>query len=425
MTEPDSVFQPIISKSELPPLTQQQEQIMREQRIDEKEPGTILHDFEVILYFLNPNGVEVSSVNGVLSGKSLKEINRRLSNPLQIGLRRGHQKSYPYIHGLYLLLRCSRIAKITTLANKAVLVLDKAVLESWNRLNPTERYCTLLESWFVWGSEEILGRQSRRASADSILVKCWDFRSKLPSTGKAFANYAQQQNLIYIPGLHNLALLELFGFISVEHGTPQLRKGWRINKVEPLPYGTAMLIFLYGIFKRHNFFQDCHGYEDIVFGQLQGYLKPFFSEWEQSLVVPKRADSQNKLYTFKVFLGKIWRRIVIPSRLELDSLASTILESFNFDASHLYLFAYKNRWGRTTYIHHPYLQKSPFTDRFLVGDLPLKPEGGMTFIYDFDKRWEFNLKLEQIDGIELSMNKPRLLEGKGDPPPQYWYGSGT
>lgn len=424
MREPDSVFQPIISASELPPLTQKQEQLLREQKIDENEPGTILYDFEAILDFLNPNGVEVSSVNGVLSGKSLKEINRRMSNPLQIGLRRGHQKSYPYIHGLYLLLRCSRMAKITTLANKPFLVVDKAGLKSWNGLNPTERYCTLLESWFVWGSEEILGRQSMRASAEGILVKCWDFRSKLPSTGKAYANYAQQQNLIYIPGLHNLALLELFGFIAVEHGTPQLRKGWRINKVEPLPYGTAMLIFLYWIFKRHNFFEDCHAYEDIVFGQLQGYLKPLFPEWEQNLVIPKRADSQNKLYTFKVFLGKVWRRIAIPSRLELDCLARIILEAFNFDAEHLYLFAYKNRWGRTMHINHPYMQQPPLTAQFIVGDLPLKPGGVMMFLYDFGHGWEFKLKLEQIDGIELSVDRPRLLEGKGDPPPQYWYGSG-
>ena len=424
MTEPDSGFKST-SKSELPSLTQKQEQLLREQRIDENGSVKILQDFETILDFLNPNGVEVSSVNGVLSGKSLKEINRRLSNPPQIGLRRGHQKSYPYIHGLYFLLRSSRLAKVTALGNRQILVLDEVGLESWNGLNPTERYFTLLESWLVWGKEEVLGKQSCRASKDSILLKCWDFCSVIPFNGQIFTSYNQQQDLVYLPGFHNLALLDLFGFVLVQHGTPQLRKGWRINKVQNLPYGTAMLTLLYRIFKIRDFFQYGQNYEDIVFGQLQGHLQPFFPEWGRNLTVVKPIVTQSKLYIFKVFLGKVWRRIAIPSSLELDWLARSILESFNFDAEHLYLFAYKDRWGRTMYINHPYMQKQPLTDIFIVGDLPLNPGGSMKFIYDFGECWEFKLKLEEIDSIAVSMDRPRLFEGKGNSPPQYWYSSET
>ncbi|MEH2113596.1 MAG: hypothetical protein V7K39_13935, partial [Nostoc sp.] len=44
---------------ELPSLTESQQQLLQELSIDENQPGTILHDFQTLIDFLQPNGVEV------------------------------------------------------------------------------------------------------------------------------------------------------------------------------------------------------------------------------------------------------------------------------------------------------------------------------------------------------------------------------
>ena len=44
-----------------------------------------------------------------------------------------------------------------------------------------------------------------------------------------------------MPGLHNLALMKLFGLLQVESGQPQAGKGWRIKMVKKLPFGEALM----------------------------------------------------------------------------------------------------------------------------------------------------------------------------------------
>ncbi|WP_448267391.1 hypothetical protein [Nostoc sp. DSM 114159] len=131
---------------ELPSLTESQQKLLQELSIDENQPGTILHDFQTLIDFLQPNGVEVSSINNLLPLKVLSEVNSQLSYPIETKLKRPVQKSYPYINGLYLLLRSSGIAQIKSQGKKQVLALDAATLQSWSSLNLTERYFNLLEA---------------------------------------------------------------------------------------------------------------------------------------------------------------------------------------------------------------------------------------------------------------------------------------
>jgi hypothetical protein len=58
-----------------------------------------------------------------------------------------------------LLLRASGLSQVKQLGKKQTLVLDEAVLQSWTKLNLTERYFTLLEAWMILGNEEILGER--------------------------------------------------------------------------------------------------------------------------------------------------------------------------------------------------------------------------------------------------------------------------
>lgn len=184
---------------EIPPLTQEHQQLLQQLSIDDNSPGTILNDFHTLLEFLQPNGTQVSGIHNLFPLKSLPELNSRLSYPIETNLKRPQQKSYPYINGLYLLLRASGLSQVKHQGKKQTLVIDETVLQSWTKLNPTERYFTLLEAWMIWRNEEILGE---RYDPTGNLFKCLRFWSRIPVQGLKIAKYTEQNELSYFPGIH-------------------------------------------------------------------------------------------------------------------------------------------------------------------------------------------------------------------------------
>jgi Plasmid pRiA4b ORF-3-like protein len=397
---------------QLPSLTESQQQLLQELSINENQPGTIGRDFQTLIDLLQPNGVEVSSINNLLPLKVLSEINSQLSHPIENKLKRPVQKSYPYINGLYLLLRSCGIAQIRSQGRKQILVLDETTLKSWLSLNATERYFNLLEAWLIWGNSEILGEHQ-----DSFgnLFRCIQFWTRIPDKGLKFAKYEDQQNISYYPGLHNVALLELFGLLSIKQGKPQEGKGWRIASLQRLPFGDALLHLLFPVGIRGELQDDV----DVNFGKLQSYLQAFFPDWKHNLCVPKQGFTDG-IYIFKVLVYRSWRRIAIPAQKPLSWLAETILDAFDFDYDHLYEFSYKDRFGRTIKICHPYLETPPFADQVQIGDLPLEPGTRMTYLYDFGDNWEFDVQLEAINPPDKKIKKTKILEIHGNAPQQYW-----
>lgn len=270
--------------TQLPTLTQDKKQVLQQQTITQDSPGKILQDFQKILEFLQPDGVEVSRTYNLFSLKYLHKLNSVLSYSIETNLKRPQQKSYPYIHGLYFLLRTSGLSKVITQGKKSKLVLDQQILKIWQNLNPTEKYFTLLESWLVWGSSEILGDFR---DPYSILFRCLKFWSDIPEQGLNFNNYSEQNQFTYYHGFHNIALLHLFGFLEITPGTPGPEEGWRITTVKPYPWGDGIIAILTDIYDQIQPEQedteinlDFH----IAFEKLQPYLQTYFPQWQQTLI---------------------------------------------------------------------------------------------------------------------------------------------
>lgn len=405
------------SSSRPPSLSPAQEKLLQQLDIEEMKPGTILRDFQVLLDFIGPEGIEVSPAQKVLSVRALEKINRLLSHPIEIQLRRPEFKSYPHIKGLYMLLRSSGMSYIETQGNKHFLRFDTDVLESWNSLNPTERYFNLLEMWLLWGSDETSGD---RQTVSDHFRQCLMFWRMTPSTGRTFANYIEQQSLIYSPGMHNVALLELFGCIEVQNGRPEPRKGWRIKKLKRLSWGNILLLFLYRLMYEANE-EDKQKYRGRL-GVWQSSFQPFFSQWQRNLEIATQEKFRQGLHIFKVsfasLANNVWRRLAIPADRDLLSLSSAILESVNFEDDELHCFIWTDRLGKTVKVNHPYLQEPPFTTEFAIGDLPLKEGQSMSYLFDFEKAWEFKVELERIESTDSS-TEPRILESSGEAPAQY------
>lgn len=401
-------------------LLPKHQRILQEQKISEDEPGRVLRDFETLLDFVGRRGIKVSGVYQLLPMNLLAELNAQLSKPLRIGLKRPQQKSYPHINGLYLLLRASGLSLITDEKKQPVLSLDRAALSSWRSLNATERYFTLLETWLVRSDAEIIGERDPLGP----LFKCSTFMERIPDKGLKVAGDRQteQFTIPYSIGAYNLALLDLFGCVAIEEGQPEEGKGWVIARIKRTVFGEALIRLLSQhklAAMRFELEEDDDLDKATDLGALQPVLQPYFPEWRNNLSLPE-AVMVNGLYIFKVSLdAKTWRRIAIPSTLTLDDLSDTILRAFNFDDDHLYQFSYRNRFGRTDRIFHPYMEESPSTDEVAIGDIQLRPGASMEYLFDFGDQWRFDVKLEEIDTADTRIKKPKILEKHGQAPPQY------
>lgn len=232
---------------------------------------------------------------------------------------------------------------------------------------------------------------------------------EIPDRGLKIGVRRRTDRIAYGPGFYTIALLELFGFISVTHSKPEKGKGWNIGRVKRTVFGDAMLELLSDFLRRSEDFwliDEEESDPENTFGELQATIQPLFPKWQKNLELPVH-EFQEGMYVFKIFLGeKIWRRIAMPSDMTLDLMSEEILDAFDFDSDHLYSFIFRNRLGVLMEIAHPYMDDNPpCADEFLVGELPVRPGESMTFLYDFGDHWEFNVELEKIDLLKSGKKK--------------------
>lgn len=83
-----------------------------------------------------------------------------MTRSIEIDLERPLQKSYPYLNGLYLLLRAAGFGVLEGSGSRQKMILDKAVLQSWQALNSTERYLTLFEDGSYWDDPDDWGNDA-------------------------------------------------------------------------------------------------------------------------------------------------------------------------------------------------------------------------------------------------------------------------
>jgi hypothetical protein len=389
--------------------------------IDQDGPGTILPDFQVLLAFLKEREPPASKANELLPLKVLPEINARLVRPLQLGLKRPQLKSYPHLQGLYLLARAAGLAIIKGTPKKPLVMVDGQVYHLWEKLNPTERYCTLLETWLLWGRSEIVGERGFGLGIIPGAFERWiSFFHRIPDDGLAVVGNRDAESLLrYTPGWHNLGLMELFGLISVQHGLAEQGKGWRTERLDRTPLGDALLALLgTEFFRNWDVVSEFEASPSVRYSALRPVLQPYLTDWRNILAIPEQ-PFRGGVHIFKVALGRVWRRIAIPAEQTLDALSDSILGAYHFDSDHLHEFSYRNHFGVLERIHHSYMDEGPWTSEALIGDLSLRVGQTMVFHFDFGDDWRFDVTLEQVDPADESIQEPRVLDQHGKAPEQY------
>ena len=416
------------------PLSDSSRQLLSQQAFTTNQPNAIVQDFETFIEFLQLHKVEVSANQNAIAPKYLADLNNRLSHPTKIDFLRCSQKSYPYIHGLYLLLRSSAIAQVQADKKKNLLIIDPQVLQSWQELNDTEKYFNLLATWIFYADESIMTNDRIALTEWWYVFHSWN---NLPKKGLDFTNSRDEEWLRRLK-LHNVALLNLFGFIEIKDAEPLAGKGWRIINAKPLSFGIAMMELFRCTDWQKGLFQ---GLDDDLFEPLEEentlgmdivvqkstpteilqeefQALDLFPTWDKNLQMLE-PEAKDGIFIFKVSVKTVWRKIAIPSSLTLYDLSSAILNAFDFANDHLHQFTYKNRQGMSQNISHPACEEPPFSDEVLIKDWQINKGDRITYVFDFGDWWEFNVVLESIDEPDPKIKKAKVIDQKGKAPEQY------
>jgi hypothetical protein len=296
-------------------------------------------------------------------------------------------------------------------------MLDNKVFSDWTSLNPTERYFALLHAWWLRGSDDIIGE----SGYENGLYGSLSFFQYALNDGLSLKEKKSNDlgYLRYRPGFHNIALMELFGFIRTEQDAALSGENWPIVDIFPTKWGHTLLNHFSehtSAFYKH--FKDKS--DDEMIALWRSELKTYIPALEKDLKQPEFKEIPDSLYVFKVALGSAYRKIAVPGITSLEELAGSILSAFKFDNDHLYEFVYKNRYGITERVVHPYMNNDErFTNDYVVDELPLHNGMELTFHFDFGDDWRFQLVVESIASNNSGYSEPTVIEQKGSPPEQY------
>jgi hypothetical protein len=139
----------------------------------------------------------------------------------------------------------------------------------------------------------------------------------------------------------------------------------------------------------------------------------------------KRAGKVTTIYKFKVSLQDdrgIWRIIEIKGSQTLHALHKAIFSAFDRFEEHLYGFYMNNKpYDEASAYESPYADERVGRDasRTRFDSLGLRPKQKFLYIFDFGDDWRHTVEVLDITEAVPTGKYPRLLEKKGDSPPQY------
>jgi len=377
--------------------------VLQQTKIDEHSPGPLLTNIETVIDFIG-TGLKTTSAYFGLPQGVLAELNEAMVDPLPHDLKRPQLRSFPTLMGLFMLLRGLGLAVGQTKPKRVVLI-DPRVHERWQALNPIERYFNLTASCLYDASWDCVGMRSRGVTGlvNDLADNYLRFQERVTVFGdERFGNVYSTERSVAICLLHQL------GWISLDYdATPKPGKAATVRRIERTDFGDAMFV------------ATCNFgfYDDEMTGVLQKKLQPIFPSWKTILARPETGSREGN-HTFKVSLGKVWRRIVASADVNLEQLAEAILASFQFDSEHLYQFELRDSTGNSITIAGPHLDDaSHFADEMHVGELPLLIGDAMVFHYDFGDDWRFKVTLEAV--VEGETSGLKMIAQSGESPEQY------
>ena len=142
----------------------------------------------------------------------------------------------------------------------------------------------------------------------------------------------------------------------------------------------------------------------------------------QQSETPSSSRDDGSIYQLKVSLKHakppIWRRLLVPSNIELEALHGVIQAAFGWNNSHLHQFTK----GKTSY--QPEAEEDEISWMRTVdsvgvpvSELLRKEKDKMVYEYDFGDSWEHEVLLEKVFPADPNQPLPVCVKGKRACPP--------
>jgi len=379
----------------------------------------ILQDFEIFLDYISFSGIEISKKNHRICTEAVTELNKKISKNLKLDLKQHNQSSYPHISSLILLYRATGFGEIKLVNDKFVLTINEDMHKQWRNLNETEKYFNLFITWICNGVPSIIGIEADFFLSSNNLLQFM--------TGKHPDYIIQSEtkslkSVNYSVGTHNLTLLDMFGFVEIIDNSNELSNKWEIKELKFTQLGIYIFKLIKEMLKKksNEEFYSRATTPISIKNSLQKTLKSLFKEYKSDMQLPIRIEIENDL-VFKVRLGRVWRKISVPSNYSLNNFCDYIIDCFEFDHTHLYQISTKNRFGYIETYTHPEIDDdfygNPNSADYTLKSLHINAGTILDFTYDFGDNWQFEIFCEKVDTV-LS-KKPRVIEKKGKTPEQY------
>ena len=135
-----------------------------------------------------------------------------------------------------------------------------------------------------------------------------------------------------------------------------------------------------------------------------------------------------KTYTLKVkfkYAKRIWRSIEVRADQTLDDLHAAIQAALDWDGDHLYSFFMSNQaWDEESEYASPegetmWDESAPKADDAKIGSLGLQLKQKFMYIFDFGDEHRFEVEVIGINPNAPKDEYPRIVDGRGNVPPQY------
>lgn len=133
---------------------------------------------------------------------------------------------------------------------------------------------------------------------------------------------------------------------------------------------------------------------------------------------------KSKKYLLKVTSAEnenIFRIIKIDGSNTLDTLSRTILNAFEFDQLHHYMFTIPRKYGDPDKYCHPMSETGEHADKVKLDSLDLKARNRFFYLYDFIDEWNFHITVKKIREEEIS-SVAKVIEASGSLEQYYDYG---
>lgn len=246
-------------------------------------PGSILRDAQVVLEAA-AQGIQLTVVDKLPKVRHTQQINDRLAHPVRPNMTRPQPRSYPGVRALYTVLVSAGLIRPGHSGGTAVL--DEEAASEWEQLSPAERYFTLLEAWLCGRDPELpLGS----AAHSSPLMEWLDIQGRLAldAQGIRQPDAPNLELLRQVPGLTNIALMEIFGLAEIVTGDPQPSQGWIVQQIHGTAWGTALSGRMVEYLETEHAAQRQQekGTREAPAAQLKPVYAPYFPEFQRALSV--------------------------------------------------------------------------------------------------------------------------------------------